>query len=116
MCGDNNTFCSLLNNNIDTSNVTAVNTPRIKTIPAETGISNFYGKVTAYIQSPGGSGSGGAGGSAGKINDFPVVPGARYTIVVGSVGAGGCRGPDGNVSLGGSMGKNATGRYNGTGG
>ncbi len=116
LCGDNNTFCSLPNNNIDTSNVTAVNTPRIKTIPAETGINNFYGKVTAYIQSPGGSGSGGAGGSAVKINDFPVVPGARYTIVVGSGGAGGSRGMDGTVSSGGFTDKSATEGYNGTGG
>ena len=116
LCENNNLFCSLPNNNQDTSTVSAVNTPRIKTIASEKNLNNQYGKVSAYISNPGGVGSGGAGGSAIKIKGFPVLPGSKYTIVVGAGGAGGSSGKEGFISSGGSTDKQATAGYNGTGG
>ena len=58
---------------------------------------NRYGRATLTLEHPGGTGSGGAGGTAVKINNFPVTPGATYTIVVGAGGAGGNKGATGEV-------------------
>ena len=71
---------------------------KIRTIAGEKDMENAYGKISAYIDNPGGSGGGGAGGSAIKINNFPVIPGSKYTIVVGSGGAGGAGGKSGLIN------------------
>ena len=68
------------------------------TISAETSVDNAYGKITAYIDNPGGVGGGGAGGTAIKINDFPVTPGETYTVSVGAGGAGGVAGTSGIIT------------------
>lgn len=58
---------------------------------------NRYGETTVSVEHPGGTGSGGSGGTALKINNFPVKPGAKYTIVVGSGGSGGSSGNQGTI-------------------
>lgn len=83
-----------LNNQVDDGKGTH---DKIRSTPAEKDMNNQYGKLTAYLDNPGGTGSGGVGGTAIKINNFPVVPGSRYTIVVGAGGAGGTAGKDGQL-------------------
>lgn len=84
-----------LNNQVDDGKGTH---DKIRSTPAEKDMNNQYGKLTAYLDNPGGTGSGGTGGAAIKINDFSVVPGSRYTIVVGSGGAGGSKGKNGQIN------------------
>ena len=63
---------------------------------------------TVSIENPGGVGSGGAGGSAVRVTDFPVIPGERYVISVGSGGKGGNSGTSGTINSNGSYIKTPT--------
>lgn len=99
MCNANNTSCKLPNNTTaaQPNNAGVV---RIKSLNNQESTGNAYGKLTAYIDNPGGVGAGGTGGTAIKINDFSVVPGAKYTIVVGKGGTGGTAGKEGTIKNG----------------
>ena len=61
-----------------------------------------FGKVTTTYQYPGHIGKGGLGGAAVILNDFPVVPGSKYTIYVGKGGTGGGAGSYGKYENGNS--------------
>lgn len=56
-----------------------------------------WGEIDIVNEYPGQSGAGGVGGAAITLNKFPVTPGARYTIYVGSGGKGGLSGTEGEI-------------------
>lgn len=58
---------------------------------------NRYGKATITMAHPAGVGGGGVGGTAVKINGLAVVPGEKYTVVVGAGGEGGLKGKTGTL-------------------
>ncbi len=72
-----------------------------------------FGHVTLTLEHPGGVGSGGVGGNLIRVLNFPVKPGAKYTIVVGAGGKGGSAGHSGRIMSDGSLMQNATVGYDG---
>ncbi len=77
---------------------------------------NRYGKVLVSISNPAGVGGGGVGGTAVKINGLAVVPGEKYTVVVGAGGSGGSKGTTGILNENGNYSVTPTKGENGTGG